>query len=161
MQKWVPKIYEKLGTYFSSTFPSSLPPSFPSSFPSSLPPIIDWTMYWNSYPDLRTYGRTNIQKFSTQSMSLLFHYWFIFHNRDRTKIKLITGTPSLTAQRISSFEKYLTKYRMGEVGPATPLLLYKFYVDYELWVPSSLQNTNKFEEIEEYAQVKRFIASKR
>ena len=114
----------------------------------SLPLILDWKSYYNK-PPVMNYVTTNINKFSGQSMSALFHYWFFFDNQDPSTVSLISLDKVKTGINISSylnhdFLLFLKEYdTSATLSSITPKIIMKFYVDYELMLPPNF-NWHKY-----------------
>lgn len=76
----------------------------------------------------------NIKAFSDQNMSLLFHYWLIFDRSE--KCALFTPILNLDRYNCKEFLDYLVKLTYPEKPEYSLRIAFKFYVDYEIWLPS-------------------------
>jgi len=150
MNRWIPELKRKL------------------SKSSSIPLLINYQPYLTNNSSLQKYFNTNIIAFLKQGLALIHHYWFIFDEQNISKVQLISLTDvtkniNYSRYQVKSFLDYLKVYANDEAAYSNELAI-KFYLDYEIWLPSNfnwkvyttvnkdLSHFNEFQAIEHWVQ---------
>lgn len=102
--------------------------------------LIDGKKYLHGHPDFQQYYKTNLRAFYGQSMSIIFHYWFIFEEKNPASVSMITSdiiTSDLDRSKYTTggFLNYIRSVTHETVSPSKSLID-KFFIDYEMWCPS-------------------------
>ena len=99
-------------------------------------PLIDIKQYIQSSSGLQRYYRDNLSAFKNQSMSLGFHYWFIFDERNLAKINLISSKTISDSLDLSHYNtSEFISHIASEVNYCPLSVALFYYVSYEMGIP--------------------------